>query len=118
MQQTVTSTGTSFRAFYEEIFLAEHRHAGNRALHVIGVAAGLAILACAFFSGPLWIALLFPVVHALPGLLGHRLFERQEEVGDLRVTRRDYPLWWFIVANHRMALALLWQAYMSRRSQR
>jgi hypothetical protein len=31
----------------------------------------------------------FPVVHALPGLVGHLLFERNLAVGDLRVTRRD-----------------------------
>jgi hypothetical protein len=51
--------------------------------------------------------LLFPVVHALPGLVGHRLFERDAAVGDVRVLRRDFSPLWFIVANHLMAWQLL-----------
>ena len=51
--------------------------------------------------------LLFPLVHAAPGLLGHRLLERSTSVGDARWRRRDYPGWWFIIANHRMTLERL-----------
>jgi hypothetical protein len=50
-------------------------------------------------------------VHVLPGLLGHRLFDRDKTIGDVRLTRTDYPLWWFLIANHIMAarvLALRW----------
>jgi hypothetical protein len=57
--------------------------------------------------------LLFPVVHAAPGLLGHRLFERDAVVGDLRVTRTDFPKAWFIAANH----VLAWEV-LSGRSRR
>jgi hypothetical protein len=48
-----------------------------------------------------------PLVHAAPGLLGHRLLERNITVGDARWRRRDYPRWWFIVANHRMTFERL-----------
>jgi hypothetical protein len=67
-------------------------------LHVLGTLLGL-----------LWVAssLLFPAVHAIPGLIGHRLFERNEAIGDLRVSRKDYSLWWFIRANHQMTLQML-----------
>jgi hypothetical protein len=42
------------------------------------------------------------VVHAVPGLIGHRWLERNVAVGDARWRRTDFPGWWFIVANHRM----------------
>jgi hypothetical protein len=47
------------------------------------------------------------VVHAVPGLVGHRLFERNAVVGDARWRRTDLPGWWFIVGNHRMTLDAL-----------
>jgi hypothetical protein len=100
-----------FSTFYTEVFLPEHRHPANVALHAVGTALGLALLAFAAWRGPWWIAAFFPVVHALPGLVGHRLFERNATVGDVRVTRTDHPLWWFIVANHRMA----WEGLTARR---
>ena len=56
---------------------------------------------------PIWWMLLFPLVHVAPGLIGHRLFDRNEAVGDARVFRTDFPLWWFVVANHRMTASLL-----------
>jgi hypothetical protein len=93
----------TFSQFYSEVFRDEHHHPVNIALHILGVVAGLCLLIAAFTVLPLWSALAFPVVHAVPGLIGHRLFERNEAVGDMRLSRKDYPLYWFIIANHRMA---------------
>jgi hypothetical protein len=45
--------------------------------------------------------------HAVPGLVGQRLVERNAAVGDLRVTRTDYRILWFIAANHVMTFELL-----------
>jgi hypothetical protein len=98
----------SFDRFYREVFLPEHRHPVNRALHVAGTLAGLAWLG-ALAALPLWPGalglMLFPVVHAAPGLIGHRLFERSADVGDARWRRTDHPRWWFVVANHRLTAA-------------
>ncbi len=94
----------SFRRFYREVFLPEHRHPLNVALHVGGTLAGLGWLgACALAPG--WwklAALLFPLVHGAPGLIGHRLLERSADVGDARWRRTDFSPWWFIAANHRL----------------
>jgi hypothetical protein len=101
----------SFRAFFETVYRSDHRHPVNLALHIVGVIAGLVVLGASVTVWPLWTALLFPVVHVLPGLLGHRLFDRDKTIGDVRLTRTDYPLWWFLIANHIMAarvLALRW----------
>ena len=59
------------------------------------------------FIGMPWLALLYAVVHVAPGLLGHRYFERNTEIGDLRVTRKDYSPLWFIAGNHRMTWELV-----------
>jgi hypothetical protein len=59
------------------------------------------------YSGEWAWGLLYPVVHAAPGLIGHRLFERNAEVGDVRLDRTDHPLWWFIIGNHLMFLDVL-----------
>jgi hypothetical protein len=97
----------SFAAFYRDVFLPEHRHPLNRALHIVGTLAGLAYVVWVF-TWPLsgwWLALgLFPAVHALPGLVGHRLWERNTAVGDARWRRTDHPAWWFIVGNHRLTM--------------
>jgi hypothetical protein len=42
-----------------------------------------------------------------PGLIGHRLFERNAAVGDVRVTRTEFPPWWFIAANHWLTFDVL-----------
>ncbi len=103
------SAVASFDNFYSTVFLDEHRHPANAGLHVFGVIASAVAVATALLAPGAWkfAALLYPVIHAAPGLLGHRLFERNEEVGDVRVTRKDHPVWWFIVANHRMTADLL-----------
>jgi hypothetical protein len=97
----------TFEAFYTEHFLAEHQHKGTVALHVLGTVAGLVFAAWSVLSAWPWLIVLFPVVHAVPGLIGHRLWERNAAVGDLRVLRQDFPRWWFILANHRLTWRLL-----------
>ncbi len=107
MSQT-TKPRISFGQFYRGDYAADHRHPVNLAMHALGTVAGLALLAAAMFGAiSWWWALAFPVVHAVPGLLGHRLFDRNAAVGDLRVLRGDYPGLWFIAANHIMTAGLL-----------
>ncbi len=112
---TATTTAprdrADFRTFCTDVFPTEHRHPTNIALHVAGVLASAALVVWAVVAGPLWLALLYPVVHVVPGLVGHRLFERDAAVGDLRIGRRDYPGLWFIAANHR----LTWRVLTGRR---
>jgi len=101
----------TFETFYRETFLPEHRHPANVAMHALGVLGGVGLVVWALVIGqPLW-ALAWPAAHAAPGLLGHRLFERNAAVGDLRVTRKDAPSWWFILGNHRM----VWDLARGRR---
>ena len=87
--------------------LGAHITAKDLALHIIGVFAGIALIIASLTVWPLWTIIGFPLVHVAPGLLGHRLFDRDAAVGDLRLTRTDYPLWWFLVANHLMAVRVL-----------
>lgn len=105
---TATPVAATYADFYAGPYRTDHRHPANLALHMLGTALGLALLAAAAFQviGPWW-ALAFPVVHAAPGLIGHRLFDRDDRLGDLRINRSDYPLWWFIRANHHMTLDVL-----------
>lgn len=100
---------SSFDAFYSTVFLDEHRHPVNAALHVFGAIVSTVAVGAALLAPGAWkfTALLYPVIHAAPGLLGHRLFERNVEVGDIRVTRKDHPAWWFILGNYRMTADLL-----------
>jgi hypothetical protein len=98
---------TDFEGFYRSHYLPEHAAPGNVALHVIGTLAGIVWLPTTLLSPWPWLVLLFPVVHAAPGLLGHRLFERNALIGDLRVLRKDFPPHWFIAANHRLLWDLL-----------
>ncbi len=111
----MSTATTPFGRFYTTVFLPEHRHPVNVALHVAGTLLGLALLVLAPAAGLPWLVLLFPAVHAAPGLLGHRLFERNAAVGDLRVTRQDHSPLWFIAANHRMSWELLTRGYRGGR---
>jgi hypothetical protein len=97
----------SFATFYRKHFLLEHRHPANIALHVGGTLLSAVWLIVTLLSAWPWLALAYPIVHAAPGLLGHRLFERNAAVGDLRVLRNDFPGWWFIVANHWLTFDLM-----------
>jgi hypothetical protein len=111
MNSTVVPARPGFAEFYRHHYLPEHRQPANVALHLVGTVAGLAWLAAVpplGLSFAWW--LLFPVIHAAPGLLGHRLFERNEKVGDLRVLRKDFPAPWFIAANHLLLFDLLGRA--------
>ena len=105
-----------FDDFYRLVYLPEHRHPVNVALHAAGTLAGLAYgLAVLCMPWSWWPALLlFPAVHAGPGLLGHRLLERNTVIGDARWRRTDFPRWWFVAANHRLLAELLFRR--SRRS--
>jgi hypothetical protein len=101
-------SAANYADFYAGAYRADHGHPINLALHIFGTLAGLALLGAAAIGAiaPWW-ALAFPVVHAAPGLIGHRLFDRNDDVGDLRIARGDFPLWWFIRANHRMTWDVL-----------
>jgi hypothetical protein len=107
---TTVDSRPSFVGFYRNVFVQEHQHPLNVTFHVFGTLAGLALVAWCVFRGHLWFLLLFPMVHAAPGLLGHRLWERNETVGDLRVNRKDYSPLWFIAANHVLLLRIAWGA--------
>ncbi len=97
----------TFAEFYAGAYRADHQHPVNLALHIVGVLAGLGVIAASLTIWPLWAAIGFPVAHVAPGLIGHRLFDRDPAQGDLRLTRTDFPLWWFVVANHLMAARVL-----------
>jgi hypothetical protein len=112
----MTPKPSGFRAFYRLVFLAEHQHGLNVALHVFGTVLGLSYLIAVVATAQPWLALAFPVLHALPGLFGHRLFERSAEVGDVRVTRQDYSPLWFIAANHVMTFELIVKGFYWRKA--
>ena len=99
----------NFSSFYHHVFLPEHQQTPNIALHVFGTLASAVFVIAMLIGGMPWLVLLYPVVHAAPGLLGHRYFERSAEVGDLRVTRKDFSPLWFIAGNHRMTWELMWR---------
>jgi|GWRWMinimDraft_16_1066024.scaffolds.fasta_scaffold39426_2 hypothetical protein len=105
-----------FRDFYRTVFLAEHRNPKNVALHVLGTVLSGVFLVTVILLGVPWLALAYPVVHAAPGLLGHRLFERNSAVGDVRITRKDYSPLWFIAGNHLMTTELLLKGFYWRTS--
>ena len=105
-----------FWEFYTKDFLAEHRHPINVGLHVTGTILGVALVLAAplaaIRTGNAWLVslvALFPIVHAAPGLIGHRLFERSAKsgVGDVRILRKDFPVLWFLYGNHVMTYMLL-----------
>lgn len=60
-------------------------------LHIIGVFAGLGVIAASLTVWPLWTILIFPVAHVAPGLIGDGLFDRDEQLGDVRLIRTDFP---------------------------
>ena len=97
----------SFNEFYATAYRADHQHPINLALHIIGVFAGLGVIGASLTVWPLWTIIGFPIAHVTPGLIGHRLFDRDDSIGDIRLTRTDFPLWWFLIANHLMAFRVL-----------
>jgi hypothetical protein len=111
MTTSAPAPAKSFSDFYRLVFLPEHQHLGNVCLHVAGTLGSLAFVVLMFINAtPAW-ALLHPLLHALPGLLGHRLWERNASVGDVRVTRKDYSPLWFIAGNHWMTWDLLTKGF-------
>jgi hypothetical protein len=97
----------TFSDFYRNTFLAEHKHPGNIALHVFGTVVSAVFAVTILLTTIPWLILMYPIIHAVPGLVGHRLFERSESLGDVRITRSDYSPVWFIAANHRMTWDLM-----------
>jgi hypothetical protein len=100
----------SYMDFYREAYWEEHHVPMNLALHIFGTVAGVALLIASATIISAWWALAFPVVHIVPGLIGHRLFERANAVGDARIFRTDVPIWWFMVANHMMTATFIRRA--------
>jgi hypothetical protein len=96
------SNNSGFAEFYRHQYWDEHQNTGNLILHMVGTIAGIGLIVAGATIIPYYWMLLFPLAHAGPGLLGHFLFERNAEAGNLRVLRRDVPGWWFLVANHLM----------------
>jgi hypothetical protein len=92
----------SFKQFYNGAYRDDHATMGNRVFHIAGTLAGLALIAVSLTVVSLWWALAFPIVHAVPGLVGHRLFERNSALGDIRVFQGKYPGHWYMLANHMM----------------
>ena len=90
----------SFAEFYRHHYREDHSRPANVALHITGTVAGLALLASSVAIISPWWALAFPLVHAAPGLVGHRLFERNPAIGDIRVVGGNFPGLWYIAANH------------------
>jgi hypothetical protein len=103
-------THQGFIHFYREAYWEEHNVPMNLALHIFGTIAGVVLLIASATIISAWWALAFPVVHIVPGLIGHRLFERANAVGDARIFRTDVPIWWFLVANHMMTATFIWRA--------
>jgi hypothetical protein len=102
------SKHSSFIEFYREAYWDEHKVPINIAIHMAGTIAAVLLLVASLTVISAWWVLAFPVVHVVPGLIGHRLFEQAEAIGDARVFRTDVPGWWFIVANHMMTARMLW----------
>jgi hypothetical protein len=95
-------TDLTFWQFYRGAYQDDHKAWQNKALHIFGTLSGLALLVASVTIIPIYWALAFPVVHAVPGLIGHRLFDRNLELGDVRFIRGHYPNLWFMAANHLM----------------
>lgn len=104
---TTAELPMSFQTFYRTVYREDHQHPANLAFHILGVLLGLGLIGASLTVWPWWTAIGFPVAHGVPGLIGHRLFDRNAAVGDIRVTRKDHPVWWFIIANHLMAARVL-----------
>jgi hypothetical protein len=101
------SRRSDFIQFYRGAYRDEHGHPMNIALHVFGTLAGVGLIIAGLTIISPWWMLLFPIIHAAPGLIGHRLIERSDTHGDTRLLRTDFPLYWFIIANHLLTVKLL-----------
>jgi hypothetical protein len=96
--------GVDFWTFYNTVFLKEHHHPWNALFHVSGTLLGWAVVPVVFLLRASWLYLLLtPVLLIVPGQIGHRIWERNGDVGDVRVFRSDFPGIWFLFGNHVMA---------------
>ena len=77
--------------FYHGAYADDHATWPNRALHLFGTFSGLALIIASITVIPVYCVLAFPIVHAVPGLIGHRLFERNAALGDVRVFSGTHP---------------------------
>lgn len=102
---------SKFWKFYENDFKKEHTVPLNIALHVLGTLSSVFFVCWVLWTGRWFMLILYPVVHAAPGLLGHKLFESNPNVGDLRVFRNDFPGYWFLIGNHVMTVQVMMGAY-------
>jgi hypothetical protein len=100
----------TFEDFYTNIFIPEHQNPWNVGFHAVGVFSSLALigLVAAKKLHPLYL-LTYPGVVAVPGLIGHRLFERNEVIGDARFLRKDYPLHYFLIGNYYITWDLIFR---------
>lgn len=104
---------TRFYLFYNKVYLPEHQDPRTVFFHALGTVMGLIWIPVSIvFLHPITIVC-FPVIHGVPGILAHRFFERNEEVGNLRINRKDYSNLWFMLANHIFTFQLIF--YFSRR---
>jgi hypothetical protein len=76
----------SFDAFWP-FYLGEHAQPTTRAIHVAGTWTAVALLLWAVLAGPLWLALLAPVVGYACAWVSHMAVERN------RPATFTYPLW-------------------------
>jgi len=98
-----------FGDFYT-LYLANHRHPANRALHALGTTVSIAAIVY-YTIHPSWTALLWlPVCAYGFGWLGHLLFERSRPV-----TAR--AIWWEPLADLRLFNDLLTGRLAGRRTQ-
>ena len=87
------ATEGGFLQFYQVAYWEEHKVLANIAIHMTGTIAGVVLLIASLTIISPWWALAFPIVHIVPGLIGHRLFERIGAIGDARIFRTDVPSW-------------------------
>lgn len=91
---------SKFNEFYTTVFVKEHQNSWNVGFHAAGTLASVYLVSGVLTGKYKFRHLLgFPVLLAVPGLIGHRLFEPSPQVGDLRVLRDDYPAYWFLFGN-------------------
>jgi hypothetical protein len=90
------ATYKDFFAFY----LQQHSDPGNRLMHAVGTALGLAIVIAAFALGHPWYALAWPVISYGFAWTGHFMIE-----GNKPATF-GHPLWSFIGDFHMLSLML------------
>ena len=83
---------------------------------MIGTIGSTVFAAAALTSSRPWLALLYPIVFTVPGLVGHKMFEPNPDAGDLRITRRDFPFHWFIFGNYMLSYELLLGKFLDKKN--